>query len=159
MDIWKSDKWQEHYLNGKYRKGIKIDFDSNVNISVKQAIKNISNWLRKNYIFPIRLRIYVKSNTLIKARDGSKVPDLFFWPYNRDDEPYIKIATGDYDDLLKRLGKDDALATILFALLRNITHYFQWLNDTNLTATGEQRQATRYARIKLHEYAETREHP
>ena len=100
-----------------------------------------------------------KKKELVKTKKGELVPDLFFWPYSREDEPYIKIATGDYPALVEKLGVDDALATILLALLREMTHYYQWLNDVKLTPIGEQRQATRYARMILNEYAETREHP
>ena len=159
MDIWIIDNWKTYYSNKTHRSGIKVDFELGVNESVKSAIKNMVNWLRKTYTFPVRVRIYVKKGIKVKARDGDLVPDLFFWPYNRDDEPYIKIATGDYFELLSKLGKDDALATILLALLRNLTHYFQWLNDIKLTPIGEERQATRCARLKLREYAETRDHP
>ena len=159
MDIWKSDKWRMFYADKTYRSGIRMIYDKDVNPEVKRAINNMLSWLRNNFVFPVRLRVYVKKDLRIKSSDGDMVPDLFFWPYNRLDEPYIKLATGDYQHLLKRLGKDDALATILSALLRELTHYFQWLNDIRLTLLGEQRQATWYARMRLDEYSETRECP
>lgn len=158
MDIWKIDKWKTYYANKNYRSGIKIDYDNGVNEEVRCAISCLIDWLRKNYNFPIRVRIYVKKSSLVKARDGDLVPYLFFWPYNREDEPYIKLATGDFYKLKKKRGRDDALATILTALLRNFTHYFRWLNNIQLTPIGEERQATKYARLKLNEYKETREH-
>ena len=159
MDIWKSTKWKDYYIEKGYRHGIKVDYDSNVDQDVKNAIKQMISWLRKEYTFPVRIRLYIKGSDLVKCRDGALASDVFFWPYCRDEEPYIKFAVGDYDKLLHKLGRDDALATILKALLRNFTHYFQWLNDIKLTPIGEQRQATKYARIRLDEYAQTRDHP
>lgn len=39
-----------------------------------------------------------------------------------------------------------------------LTHYFQWVNSLNLTPIGQERQATKYARYIMDEYAATREH-
>ena len=153
MNIWESRKWESYYSNNFHRNGIKVDFDRGVNETVKIAIKKLIVWLRQKYSFPKRVRIYVKEGVLIKARDGEMVPDLFFWPYNRDDEPYIKIATGDFDELKKHLGEEDALGTILFALLCELTHYYQWINNVVLTPIGEKRQARRCAGLILNEYA------
>jgi len=158
MNIWKCNDWKKYYSKREHRTGIKIDFDKEVNSDVKEAIKNVLIWLRKQYKFPVRIRIYVKKDVLVKAKDGDEVPDLFFWPYSRDDEPYIKIATGDYLDLIQRLEKDDALATILVALLEELTHYFQWLNGLEFTSENLKEQATICARRIMTEYSETREH-
>ena len=84
-----------------------------------------------------------------------------FWSMDDDYtvEPYIRIAAGDYDELCIKWGKDSALTSILFTMSHELTHYFQWINSINLTLMGQERQATRYARYILEEYAETREHP
>jgi len=83
----------------------------------------------------------------------------FFSPYDKNVEPYARISAGDYVDLLNEIGKDDALASILCSIAHELTHYFQWINDIQLTSRGEERQATIYAGYILDEYAETREHP
>ncbi|MCL2670548.1 MAG: hypothetical protein FWF10_00740 [Clostridiales bacterium] len=51
------------------------------------------------------------------------------------------------------------MASYLFSLAHELTHYFQWINGIQLTEIGEERQATCYANWILDEYAETREHP
>ena len=48
---------------------------------------------------------------------------------------------------------------ILLTIAHELTHYFQWINALKLTPIGQERQATKYARYILDEYAETREHP
>ena len=159
MSIWKSKEWKKYYLQKAYIKGIKINFDKDVNEDVKRAIKEIMAWLRTQYEFPKRLHIYVKKSLLVRARDGDKIPDLFFWPDSRDGKPYIKIATGDYPELLENLGRDNALATILFALLEELTHYFQWLNGMEFQEEKLKKQANRCARQIMNAYAETRDHP
>ena len=41
MNIWKSKKWKDYYINCIARAGAKIDFDKGVDIEVKNAIKNM----------------------------------------------------------------------------------------------------------------------
>lgn len=74
-------------------------------------------------------------------------------------EPYIRVAAGDYEELLKHYGKDNALAAILLTIAHELTHYFQWINDINLTKIGMERQPTSYAQYILEEYKGIREHP
>ena len=159
MNIWKSDSWEEYYKYRTYRSGLRIRYDENVDSEVKRAIKECACWLRSKHRFPKRVCIYVKSERRIIATNGEKVCGTFWRPADRDKEPYIRLATGDYSELLKQIGKDNALASILISMLHELTHYFQWLNDVELTLIGEERQATNYSRKLIAEYAETREHP
>ena len=133
MNIWKCEKWKKFYSYKNFRSGIRIDYDKEIAPEVKSAIKQFVNWLRKNYEFPMRVRVYVKKEYMLKARDGELVRDLFFWPYDRNVEPYIKISVGDYRTLLNQMGRDDALSTLLFAFARQLTHYYQLLNGIELT--------------------------
>ena len=129
-------------------------YECGVDPEVKTSIQNMVNWLRKKYVFPIRIHVYVKKGLLIKARDGDMVEDLFFWPDCRDDEPYIKIATGDYFEYVDEVGKDEAILPILRSLLQELTHYFQWLNGMEFNSDTLPRQARRYAIKILDEYLE-----
>ena len=71
-------------------------------------------------------------------------------------EPYIKVATGSYAELCRSDGKDDALAAILYTLGHELTHYFQWLNQLELTPAGAERQANRCAGEIVAWYMDTR---
>ena len=159
MEIWKQTKWKSYYHNRPHRSGLRIDYEKNVDFEVKRACKEFVLWLRKEYVFPMRVRVYVKETRQIKACDGEMVCGTAFLPYSKDVEPYIRIATGDYLELVEQRGKDNALATILTTLAHELTHYFQWLNDVNLTPIGEERQATRCANLVIERYAQTRDHP
>ena len=161
MHIWTLENWKKHYnLNdAKHRIGVRIKFDNNVDIEIKRACKEFMSWLRKEYFFPIRIPIYIKSSETIKALDGDRVSASCFIPDNKQIEPYVRIAVGDYYDMLKKRGKDNALAAILRSIAHELTHYFQWINDIELTEIGIERQAKKYADFILDEYAQTREHP
>lgn len=160
MNIFTDTSWQNSYNSG-HRTGLRFVIEKNVDPEVRRACKEFGVWLRKKYYFPIRVPIYVKASERLKASDGSLCTGTFFGPYNKDVEPYIRIATGDYFDLdlLYEWGKDNALWAILETIAHEISHYFQWINDIELTLIGEERQAKKYATFILDEYSETRKHP
>lgn len=159
MKLWKMRQWEKYYKSGDHRFGVRVRYEKGVDSEVKRSIKECIEWLRLMYDFPKRVNIYVKSAVRIKAKNGEKVCGTFFRPADRNREPYIRIATGDYPKLLSNRGKDNALASILYSVLHELSHYFQWLNDLDLTFIGEERQATNYAKTMIREYAQTRDHP
>lgn len=159
MHIWTLENWKKYYDLEPVRTGLRFIFDKNINPEVRRSCKEFGAWLRTEYNFPIRIPIYVKSSYYIKSLDGEMVNATFFEPISRYHEPYIRIATGDYLDMLNEDGKDDALASIIGSIAHELTHYFQWINDIQLTEVGTERQAKAYTRFILDEYAETREHP
>ena len=142
-----------------FRSGLRMRYDVEVNEDVRRSVSEFVFWLRKEYTFPKRVCVYVKADRRIKSMKGDMVCGTFFRPADRDREPYIRIATGDYVELLAKWDRDNALAAILSTLAHELTHYFQWLNDLDLTLIGEERQATCYARQILSDYAQTRDHP
>lgn len=141
------------------RSGLRFRFASDADAEVKEACIRFGKWLRKEYFFPIKVPVYVKGEKRIKSLDGEMVNGTFFQPYNKELEPYIRVATGNYASNLIKLGRDDALALILETIAHELTHYFQWINDIKLTEIGYERQATSYANLILDEYARVVEHP
>lgn len=101
----------------------------------------------------------MKRSKKIRTIEGALVAATFFAPFEKNVEPYIRVATGDYIDDLNSCGKDNALAANLGSIAHELTHYFQWVNGLKLTQIGEERQANLYERFILDEYKETREHP
>jgi len=158
MHIWTIEKWIDYldYDAQQYRTGLRLKSDKNVDPEVRRACKEFCKWLRTEYFFPVRIPIYLKGKKQIKAMDGEFVSATFFGPYDLKSEPYIRVSTGDYEELLDQRGRDNALVAILHSIAHELTHYFQWINGIELTPVGEERQATMYARYILDEYAETR---
>lgn len=160
MHIWTINKWENFLKDTPNRRtGVRIRVESSVDSDVKLACKNFVYWLRSEYYFPLRIPIYVKASKYLTTLDGDKVVGSFFEPFDYSVEPYIRIATGDYETLKQSIGKDNALASILLSIAHELTHYYQWINNIELTPIGRERQATRYAHFIVDEYALTREHP
>lgn len=160
MHIWTLTNWQKNLDSEvKRRTGIRFRYESSVDPEVKRACTQFARWLRAEYYFPLRVPVYVKGSKTVRTQDGETAVGSFFEPFSYYTEPYIKIATGDYDDLQSRNGKDNALATILATLAHELTHYYQWINDIQLTPKDREQQATRYSNYIIDEYSMTCDHP
>lgn len=160
--IWTLENWEKNInlMREGHRTGLRLRFDQGIDPEVRRACKEYAAFLRKEFFFPLRVVVYIKNKYKIIAMDGDKVYGTF-WRMDDDYtvEPYCRIAAGDYEDLCVKWGKDEALTAILLTIGHELTHYFQWINSLQLTAIGMERQATKYARYVLDDYAETRDHP
>ncbi len=160
MHIWTLDNWKNNLHDGHNRRtGLRLKFDAGISMELRIACKEFAAWLRHEYYFPLRVPVYIKKNTQLTTRDGEMAIGTFFEPNDFSVEPYIRIAAGDYDDLVKKRGRDNAIASILNSIAHELTHYFQWINGIALTEVGYERQAKMYAKYIVYEYSETRDHP
>ncbi len=161
MNIWKSDNWRRSIDTSRanYRYGLRLKFQKGVDTEVKKACIEFAKWLRNKYYFPVRIPVYFKASEYVKTQSGEFVSAKFFEPFDKMVEPYISIATGDIEEIERKYGKDDALAAVLCSLAHELTHYFQWINDVNLTDNQAEKQARYYKKKIVDDYAMTREHP
>lgn len=161
MHIWTIEKWQKRIPASliQPQSHIRIRTDKGVDDDLKIACRDFVRWVKREYFFPIPIYIYLKNQNMLKTMDGDTAVGTFFEPSAYSANPYIRIAAGDYAELVASLGRDNAIATILTVIAHEMTHYFQWINGIVLTEIGFERQANRYAQYILNEYAETRDHP
>ncbi|MGE0278983.1 MAG: hypothetical protein AB7R40_26620 [Nitrospiraceae bacterium] len=103
---------------------------------VRQALVRYAKWLRKRYVFPIRVPVYLFPSVTIITQDGEHVSASFFAPWDPNEEPFIRIATGDYESLKKKLGRNDALAAFIVSLSHEVNHYFQWIKSGEISEKG-----------------------
>lgn len=140
-------------------RALRVRIDPDVHPEVRRSCLEFARWLRREYYFPVRVPIYVRNIDRLKCRDGDWAYGTFFGPDDLTQEPYIRIAVGGYEDLEQAWGQESALTAILKTISHELTHYFQWVNQLDLTDIGRERQATIYSRFILDEYAEIRERP
>jgi hypothetical protein len=86
---------------------------------------------------------------------GECVAASFFAPWKRHEEPFIRIATGDYPALKRERGRDNALAAFITSLSHEVVHYRQWVETGEISERGV---ASR-ARSMLRRYADTVDRP
>ena len=152
MSVWIKNNEKSNY-------NLRLKFERDIDPEVKRACKEFARWLRKEYYFPKKVYVYFKSSETITALDEEKVSATFWSPYDKNQQSYAKVATGDYDKMLKKRGKDNALASILHSVAHELTHYFQWLKDIEDSEVKIEKQAKRCADLIIDKYACTREHP
>ena len=88
----------------------------------------------------------------IKAIDGELVDGTFWGPYDKLEEPFIRISVGDYCKEKIKRGRRNVLISYCHVMAHELTHYFQWINQIKLTEIGEERQAKEYADIIVGDY-------
>ncbi|MEK4031395.1 hypothetical protein MKZ02_23320 [Pseudobacillus sp. FSL P4-0506] len=138
------------------RNGLRVRCEQGVHPEVRRACLEFGKWMRKEFDFPIRVVVYLKKDYQIKNITTKElVSATFFAPYDKTQEPYIRIATGDYLELLEELGQDNALASILGSIAHEVGHYYQWVDNKDL----DEDEAEDYGEYMLDLYAQTREHP
>ena len=141
-------------MNWTQRKGLRVRGHRGHPV-VRRALIRFAAWLRREYDFPIRVPVYLFPSDHIITADGHKVSASFFAPFRRDEEPLVRIATGDYVCLRNDRGRDDALAAFINSFAHEIVHYQQWV------ATGRtwERGVAVKADAILRKYAENTQRP
>ena len=113
------------------------------NEEVRLAFIRYAKWLRKEYDFPIRVRVYLSPRALLTKMNGGTASATFLAPFSRRIEPYIRVATGEYPELKLKRGRNDALAAFLVSLSHEVIHYQQWIRTGNPSERGVAAKAFR----------------
>ena len=108
---------------------------------VKEAYIRFARWMRREHEFPVRVPVYLSARPRVKLQNGQLATASFFAPFSRKEEPYIRVATGDYGELKVELGRNDALAAMLHSLCHELVHYQQWIRTGTITERGVVRKA------------------
>ena len=108
-------------------KNIKIVYDDGVDQYVKDVIYNFCRNLERNYQFVVPLNIYVVNKPHLDNEAGDKSVCAYGSPWKLSERgAYIKMAVGDYDDLVRERGRYDAVFAILEPLSDKIIIYLTW---------------------------------
>jgi hypothetical protein len=99
--------------------------------------------------------VYLLPGERVRTIHGDLVSASIFLPWERTEEPYIRIATGDYPALRRKRGRDNALASFLNSLSHEVIHYRQWIDTGDSTEHGVVAHASRL----VDRYAATVDHP
>lgn len=118
------------------RSGLRVRCQKGVEPAVRQSCLNFPVWLRSTIEFPVRVVVYLKKDYQIKNKYSKElVSATFFAPYDKAIEPYMRIATGDYEELVSKRGEIDALWAILRSMAHEIVHYQQWIEEKEFDET------------------------
>lgn len=152
MHLWRCSKWKQFIGEHPCKQGLRLHFEPGVDPAVRCIFMDFAAWLRREFCFPFRLNVYIKSAYRIRAMDGDLVVGTCWQPASYNESPYIRLAAGDYRELVALRGQTQAMWSVLWTFAQELTCYFQHINHIELTPRGEQRQASNYAQRVLEEY-------
>ena len=78
--LWQRNNWRSYYEGIECRKGLRVRYEKGIDPTLKHCMAEFVKWIRREFDFPIRVVIYVKSAERIKAVDGEMVWGTFFGP-------------------------------------------------------------------------------
>ena len=124
------DLWQ---IESDENKSIYLHFTGEVNMDLRKEIQSFLRWIRKKYVFPKKLNVYITDEAYVLTFiDEELVTASIFFPDNEKENPLIRVSTGDYSSTLNERGRFIAVCSILASIAHEITHYYQWLRDANV---------------------------
>lgn len=152
MISWIDKEFRNYYKDSANASGIRFKFYNYreaFDEATAEDIKRFIVFLRKNYYFPIRLNIlFCDTPGFHDPIDNHIYYGAF---YSMDDEkrmvyPRISIAA--------KVTKNNSLDDILFYLVHEITHYYQWyfLEEDKRTSRSLELEANKWARYILYIY-------
>lgn len=156
MHLWILEKEKKYYGTEDARTGLYLRIDKDIDEEVKNACKSYCKWLREKYCFPVRVTVYIKNTYRIKAEYGELVCATYLKPDAISAKARVRIAVGDYNDIVENEGKLNALDGVLFSISYGLTRYYQWINDIHLTKVGMERQVHTYSNKVLNDYLKSR---
>ena len=149
MKMW-IEKRDIAFYNESKLKGIRLFVNKNISQDIKEEIKSFLGWLRKRYFFPIRFKIIIKNISYFlgsNEKDKDSYGDFY---YGSEGYPEIWIAGG----RIRNENKENRIRRIIFMILHELTHYFQWFfyEFEKRTDRSLEIEANRWARYLLEEY-------
>ena len=147
--------WQEFYIKnqkGVINAGISFHYEKGIDNELKSKYINFAKWLRKTYIFPVHLNVYVINTEKVPLKNGNLVYGKFCWYPKKT--PIIKIPSAINESLLEEYTIDEIHKSILSSLVHELTHYYQWVKGTEQSNATSERQANFYRFKIIDEYYE-----
>ncbi|MBE6756866.1 MAG: hypothetical protein E7555_10485 [Ruminococcaceae bacterium] len=140
MNLWqtfemgKNQSFENQEIIFHYEKG--IDYE------LKKLYHSFGKWLKSNYVFPVRINIYILNCEKIRLRNGQMAYGSFRWFPHKT--PIIKIPSAVEKGLLNDYTIDEIHEQILSSLVHELTHYYQWILNLEQSNSLSERQANYY---------------
>lgn len=149
MNIWLSNIDANREKRANAQKMICVTFEKEVHNDVRQNCKKFFRYLRKKYCFPSKVCVYIETSEH-QLTDENKVSAFF--PSCTQSYPSVHISTGYYETFIRKYGKDDAIASILWSIAYEITHYYLWIANLDQSSHNSEIRVTKCADKIIHRY-------
>lgn len=123
--------------------GIRFYIDENVDLEIKLACKEFAKWLKINITFNTLIKVHISKEYQVITRRKERVSGIFGTPSYKNKYPYIKVATGDFQELKEENGKYNALMSTLNTFAHEIIHYKQWIENRPFREKEAKKESTK----------------
>ena len=146
MNLWQTFEIGE---NTKYcNQGISFHYQKGIEDDLKKKYTSFARWLRKNYVFPVHINVYILNCEKVRLLNGCAAYGSFRWFKKR--APFIRIPSAIEPQLLDDYTRVEIYEQILSSLVHELSHYYQWILDLDQNNATSERQAN-YFRYRINE--------
>ncbi len=140
MNLWEifEIKNNTEYEN----QGISLHYEKGIEENLRKEYVAFVGWLRKKYVFPIHIHIYILNSEQVRLQNGKMAYGSIKWFPKRN--PRIKIPSAVETHLLGKYTKEELYDQILSSFIHELTHYYQWVLDLDQSNATSERQANYY---------------
>lgn len=145
--------WQEFYIKNQKtieNKGISLHYEKGIDENLKKQYMSFVKQLRKTYVFPVHLNVYIINAEKVSLKNGNLVYGKFCWYPKKS--PNIKIPAAINESLLEEYTADEIYESILSSFVHELTHYYQWVKGIEQANAVSERQANFYRYRIIDEY-------
>ena len=122
--------------------GISFRYEKGIDQDLRNSFLRFSRWLRKKYVFPVHLTVYILNREKVRLWNGALVYGSFRWYPHRS--PRIRVPSKAEAECSGECTLDEIHEMILSSLVHEITHYYQWVSALEQTNADSERQANYY---------------
>lgn len=152
MNLWQSFEKTRCKLEDR---GISLHFEKGIERELRALYLDFTGWLRRNYVFPVHLTVYILDREKVRLRNGALSYGSFRWYAGRS--PSIRIPSKIEADLLKECSLDEIYEMILSSFVHELTHYYQWALELDQSSAVSERQANYYRYRLIERYKKEKE--
>lgn len=140
MNLWQ--KFEKSKNQSFENEKIIFHYEDGIDVELKKLYCSFAGWLRNNYVFPVRINVYILNCEKIRLSNGQMAYGSFRWYPKKN--PVIRIPSAVNNDLLEEYAIEEIYEQILSSLVHELTHYFQWVIGLNQSNAVSERQANYY---------------
>ncbi|MBR2445180.1 MAG: hypothetical protein IKB28_00775 [Clostridia bacterium] len=149
--LWILRKDRDQHCGRAAAMGLRVRYADAIDREIRTNLDGLIRYLRRLYFFPVRCNVYITNHESYRSeRDGHVYYGVFY--DNEGVYPKKKLYPEIY--VAGQVSERFEIENIMFSLLHELSHYFQWIGDreTGRTDRSIEVEATRWANRIMEAY-------
>ena len=149
--LWILRKERDQHCGRAAATGLRVRYADAIDREIRTNLDGLIRYLRRLYFFPVRCNVYITNHESYRSeRDGHVYYGVFY--DNEGVYPKKKLYPEIY--VAGRARERFEIEHIMFSLLHELSHYYQWVGDREKERTDRsiESEATRWANRILEAY-------